>query len=129
MNEYRVFTHPGHPPTVVKAGFSWPAFIFGPFWFLLNRMWMMFLITGSLAFGGPFVFRYVDTPTTRAEALMNLLLWSLRLFVWFGIGKIANFLLGEELIRKGYKLATTVRAKSIGNARELASRSGSATAQ
>lgn len=39
----RVFTahvHPTAPPRLVREGWSWGAFVFGPFWLLARRAWL-----------------------------------------------------------------------------------------
>lgn len=38
-------TAPGTDPDIalVREGFSWPAFLLGPFWLLWHRMWWVFL--------------------------------------------------------------------------------------
>lgn len=32
------------PPVLVREGFSWGAFLFGPFWLLANRLWLPALL-------------------------------------------------------------------------------------
>src|SRR3712207_2763918 len=32
------------PPVLVREGFSWGAFLFGPFWLLANRLWLAALL-------------------------------------------------------------------------------------
>jgi hypothetical protein len=34
---------PGQDTQVIKEGFCWPAFLFGPLWALWHRMWFTFL--------------------------------------------------------------------------------------
>lgn len=123
MKTYRIYKHPKHPvSTVVKVGFSWPAFIIGPLWYLLNKMWLTFLLSVALFIGAPLVLRQFERPENRTEALIGLLLSVLYFIIWFITGKIANFLLGEELLRNGYSVVATVEARSADDARLEASR-------
>jgi len=45
MNIYTAHTRDGRPPVLLREGFSWGAFVFGPFWLLAHRAW----IPGALA--------------------------------------------------------------------------------
>jgi hypothetical protein len=45
MRLYTAHTRAGRPPVLVREGFSWGAFFFGPFWLLAHRAW----IAGVLA--------------------------------------------------------------------------------
>ncbi len=40
MRIYTAHTSPGRPPVLVKEGFSWGAFLFGPLWLLAYRAWV-----------------------------------------------------------------------------------------
>ncbi|MGE0211702.1 MAG: DUF2628 domain-containing protein [Parvibaculaceae bacterium] len=44
-------TGQGEDAILVKQGFSWPAFLFGPFWLLFKRMWIVFVLFLALAAG------------------------------------------------------------------------------
>lgn len=40
LHEFAVFEHPLLPKRILKtSGFSWPAFVIGPFWLLWRRLW------------------------------------------------------------------------------------------
>ena len=40
MNAYTAHTKQGREPLLVKEGFSWGAFLFGPLWFAAWRAWV-----------------------------------------------------------------------------------------
>lgn len=74
---------------VVKVGFSWPAFIFGPLWFLLNRLWLTAAIVVALIVGERLVFENFK-PASPGGAFFGLLMVLLALVAWFLIGKFAR---------------------------------------
>lgn len=122
MKTYRVYVHPKKPTSVVvKVGFSWPAFIIGPLWFLLNGMWLKFLIVTAF-FGGAHVY-FQNAPDNPWVALLALIYF----IIWFSIGKWANALLGDELKTDGYEVIATVEANNTSEAREKAVGSASDT--
>jgi hypothetical protein len=122
MKAYRVYVHPKKPTAVVvKVGFSWPAFIIGPLWFLLNGMWLKFLIVTAFFGGAHLCFQNAqDSPWLPLLLLIYLVTWYL-------IGKWANALLGDELRTDGYQVTATVHANNASEAREKAGGSASAT--
>ena len=62
MRTYRIYSHPNRPvPMVVKVGFSWPAIIFGPLWFLFNKMWLTAAIVVGFVVGTRLFFDYFET--------------------------------------------------------------------
>ena len=125
MKTFRVYSHPNKSGSVVvKVGFSWPAFILGPLWFLLNRMWLNFAIVTALAVGGNLYFSHFE-PSTPGERLFFFGMYLLFLIAWFLIGKLANFLLCSDLQDQGYVLQATVQAKNVTGARDEAGRSTS----
>lgn len=120
LKTFRVYAHPDQPvPIVVKVGFSWAAFIFGPLWFLVNRMWMNFAIVAALFGGGNLYFRH-QHPSTEAGLLLFAGMYVLFFIAWFMIGKFANSLLAIDLEDKGYRLVATVKARNPTYARDEA---------
>jgi hypothetical protein len=98
---------------VVKRGFSWGAFLFGPLWFLVHGMWAYFLIAAVLYVGGHLFFQ-------NSGSIQLLVASAIYLLTWFYIGKVANFLLCDALERRGYRLLATVSAKNSAYARDAA---------
>jgi hypothetical protein len=120
MKTFRIYSHPKKSvPIVVKVGFSWPAFIFGPLWFLANKMWMYFAIVTVFAVGARLYFGGHE-PSSDREALLMFGMSLLYFVGLFFIGKVANFLLSSGLEDQGYVLQRTVTAKNARTAREEA---------
>ena len=117
LKTYRVYSHPERTATVVvKVGFSWAAFFFGPLWFLLNRMWVNFFIFTSLVVGGELYFRHFN-PTNQTEVLMLGGMQALYVAAWVLFSRFANNLLCSDLENKGYLLKATVTAENPAYAR------------
>lgn len=120
LKTYRVYVHPERAASiVVKVGFSWAALVFGPLWFLVNRMWINSLFFLSLVIGGRLHFQHFQ-PTNQTEDLMLLGMQFLYISAWILFSKFANSLLCSDLENKGYVLKATVTAKNPVYAREKA---------
>lgn len=39
MKKYKIFQHPANKLEAVKEGWSWPGFLFGPFWAFFKKLW------------------------------------------------------------------------------------------
>jgi hypothetical protein len=118
VKTFRIYSHPNRPmPIVVKVGFSWPAFIFGPLWFLLNRMWLTAAIVIAFYVGERLFFRNFK-PASPGGAYFRVLMDLLALVTWFLIARFANFLLCSDLEARGYVLRATVSAKDSRSARD-----------
>jgi hypothetical protein len=118
LRTFHLYTHSKRRPTVVavKQGFSWSAFVVGPLWFLFNGMWLTFALSAMFIWGAPLVIRSFDDPASSSASGLQLLVAAVFLSVWVFSGLIANFLLGEELKRKGYAAGPAVHARSAGEA-------------
>ena len=117
MRTFRIYAHPKQPvPMAVKVGWSWPAFIFGPLWFLLNKMWLTAAIFVALVVGEKLFFDYFKPAPTGA--LFGLLMALLAIVAWFLIGRFANSLLCSDLEDRGYVLRATTSAKDSRAARD-----------
>ena len=120
MKKYKVYKKESDKPSiVVKIGFSWGAFIFGPLWFLLNKMWFNFVIVASAMIGFNALFDNYR-PATHGEAIFAFGMAVFYLVIWFGIGFLSNRILCAELEDEGYKLKAIVEAKNAAAAREAA---------
>lgn len=120
LKTWRVYARPGQAaPIVVKIGFSWGAFIFGPLWFLVNYMWLNFAIVASLYLGGNLYFRS-HRPETGMESLLFVGMYAFYIVLWIVIARFANSLLAGELEDRGYRLLATVRARNASYARDAA---------
>jgi hypothetical protein len=98
MITYTAHTKPGRQPILVKEGFSWGAFLFGPLWFAAQLAWV---------------------PAAIQLVLIVVLLRLLPLgglVVLFGIALLAG-LLGRDLVRwtlerRGYTLVHVLAARN-----------------
>lgn len=122
LKTYRVFAHPGRNTlVVVRSGFNWAALIFGPLWFLVNRMWGNALIFVILFVGNAL---YVPNanPVSEMDVRIDDLMVFLYPLVWLLFSALGNTLLCSDLEAKGYALKATVRARNPAYAREAALR-------
>jgi len=116
MNTYRVLVHPEKSAAiVVKDGFCWPAFLIGPFWFLVNGMWLNFLIVALFTFGSN-----LFLASNHSGGILVSLLTAVDAVVWILIGALGNWLLYAELIGNGYVQRGTVQASGMWKASKLA---------
>lgn len=90
MPIYDVLQHPANQYQIrVKRGFSWPALVFGAFWYLAKGMalWCFFwFVIAACTFG----------------------------IGWFAAGFFANDNYRKYLLRQGYKVIGTARDWSVG---------------
>ena len=98
MNSFTAHLKPGHEPILVKEGFSWGAFVFGPLWFALHRAWEAAAVQFLLLVALPRVLPVRDGP-----------------IVGFGIALLAG-LLGRDILRwsldrRGYTLTEVLAAR------------------
>ena len=100
---------------VVKDGFCWPAFLIGPLWFLVNGMWLNFLLVSAFVVSSSLFFASKLT----GGSLYGLLA-AVNAVVWILIGAFANWLLTAELQEQGYVQRGTVQATSLLKAGTLA---------
>ena len=112
LKTFRIYSHPDRTrPIAVKVGFCWPAFLIGPLWFLVNRMWMTFLLLLVIVVGAHFAL---------GRAHFGGALFLLYLLTWLVTGFIANPLLASDLLSSGYIHRTTVQASSMSKASDKA---------
>ena len=120
---FRVYSHPNKEVTVVvKQGFSWGAFIFGPLWFLVHGMWFYFFMLSALYLGGNLYLRS-QAPGSNTDVLILFCGFVVYILAWFFVGKFAHALLATALEESGYKLLATVSARNATYAREAAKNS------
>ena len=120
LRTFRHYHHPGkNTILIVKDGFSWGAFIFGPLWFLVHRLWFVALVTMVLSIAGQtfFMSRLPYGASDIGFWLFFLTYWAL----WILIGKVANALLSADIEARGYVLQSVVRAANATDARYASS--------
>lgn len=93
---------------LVKEGFAWPAFLFGPLWFLWHRLWLALL--GYLATNVVLAAALALFGANPAQQLLAGVAFAL-LVGWHG-----NDLRRWTLLRRGYRLVELVVARDEGEA-------------
>jgi len=99
MRVWTAHLRPGRPPLLVREGFSFGAFLFGPLWLALHRAW----IPAVLAL----VATVLIVKLTLPPASMVLLLGEMVL-----LGLSGRDLQRWSLTRRGYPLAHAVVARN-----------------
>lgn len=95
-----VFTHPSGKAAHVKLGFCWPAFLLGPAWALLKRLWLH--LVALIAVLLPIV--YLDGYAEHTRSLiLNLIALALYIGYMVVCGRYGNYWLRSALIKKGYR--------------------------
>lgn len=97
-------TGQGEDAILVKQGFSWPAFLFGPLWLLCKRMWIVLLLFVALA-GGVTALGVANRVPDDVVTLLGLGLHLL-------LGFEGNELYRWTLARRRYRERAVVAAES-----------------
>ncbi len=109
MRFYSVHLKPGAPvekAVMVKEGFSWPAFFFGPLWLAYKRMWRELAVTiGLLALAG-----VIGQQVSRQAGGWLVLL------VFLLLGFEGNGLYRRSLARRGHDEAGMVSGSGLDEA-------------
>lgn len=117
MRAYDVYAHADGDGKAVASGFSWPAFLVGPAWAFLNRLWwpmlLMALIEGYLAAAALAAAGVLEGRPGDAGPATLPLLAALFLFHRFVVGRLAHGWQRNRLLDRGYRLvAQGVGARS-----------------
>ena len=97
MKTFTAHLKPGREPVLMREGWSWAGFLFGPIWLLTRQAW----IPGLLEIAGPVILYAVAPPHLWRPVLLGLAL--------------LNGLLGRDVVRwslqrQGYALDHVVIA-------------------
>lgn len=90
---------------LVREGFAWPAFIFGPLWLIANRMWLV--LAGFAALWTLVQLVFMVLPGGAKAVGLAWLVISL------GFGLEANELRRWTLARRGYRTIAAVAGNSL----------------
>ena len=98
MNGYTVHLKPGEPPVLLKEGWSWGCFLFGPIWFAGQRVWVPAAVQLAIVIG----VSLLAPPVVRGLLLLAL--------------AVLAGLMGRDVVRwaleqRGYLLAHVVAAR------------------
>lgn len=100
--------HPDDLYALVKDGFSWPAFFFGPLWALTNRMW----VVGALLIAAMIGIGMVPAAFDGGDAIASSLTLALAVLLGFH----GNDLRQWSLERAGYELNAVVSGSNLTDA-------------
>ena len=98
MRTWTVHLKPDAQPVLVREGWSWGAFLFGPFWLLFQRAWL----PGGAVLALTLILAAAARQPTQA-------LQSLALGVLLGL--LGRDLVRWSLQRRGYRLAHVLAAR------------------
>ena len=117
MKIYNIYNHPIRGMEAIKVGFSIPAFIFGIFWMLANKLWRISVIWIGITMIAGYISGLIEkTPAHSDEDFLRtigqivLFIISCLMFVVPASG--GNKWRENDLVRSGYKLVTTVNAET-----------------
>jgi len=102
------FSHRESDPVLIKEGFSWPAFLFGPLWMLIHGLWLAFvaLVAITLLLG----------VAADAFGLGEILQAIVSLAIAVLVGAHGNDMRRHVLVRRGYRDAGVVAARNMDEA-------------
>ncbi len=103
MKTWTVHLKPDAEPVLLREGWSWGAFVFGPFWLLFQRAW----VPGVLVLALTLVLTAVARQPT--QGVLSLALGVL-------LGLLGRDLVRWSLERRGYQLAHVLAARDEGGA-------------
>ncbi len=96
---------PDRDVVLVKEGFSWPAFVFGPLWALTRRLWLAAAVFALILVGSEMVMRAF----VRDEIAMTIL----TLILSATFGWVGNDLRRRKLERRGFAFRGVVAGGDI----------------
>jgi hypothetical protein len=96
---------PDRDVVLVKEGFSWPAFVFGPLWALARRLWLAAAVFALILVGSEMMMRAF----VRDETAMTILM----LILSAAFGWVGNDLRRRKLERRGFAFRGVVAGGDI----------------
>jgi hypothetical protein len=96
---------PDRDVVLVKEGFSWPAFVFGPLWALARRLWLAAAVFALILVGSEMMMRAF----VRDEIAMT----ALTLILSAVFGWVGNDLRRRKLERRGFVFRGVVAGGDI----------------
>ena len=114
MSTFRVYKHPTQGFATVKEGFSWPALCFGPLWLLFKQLWLFAVawITASVILSSIEGISDEVGMASERMTVVYLLVGGGYLALWLIPAFRGNSWRAKNLPKRGYKLVTTVQAKT-----------------
>ncbi len=99
MRVYTTHVKPGGAPMLVREGFSWAAFVFGPLYFAANRAW----IAAAISLAVYILLSVLTNPVTGTPLVLGFLVLQ---------GLLARDALRWNLTQRGYAQGPVVAAPS-----------------
>ena len=99
------FSHRESDPVLIKEGYSWPAFLFGPLWMLIHGLWLAFvaLVVVTILLGvAADAFGLGQVPQVIVSLAIAVL-----------VGAHGNDMRRYGLARRGYRDGGVVAARNI----------------
>ena len=114
MKSFKVYTHPVGKTEVVKIGWSWPGFLFAPFWALVKKLWLHAAIMWGIIIFCSFLASTVEEVNGYDFASRTLDTVSRGLGVTFAIvcGIKGNKARQDNLLSRGYVESDVIIARS-----------------
>jgi hypothetical protein len=106
MKTFKVFKHPALGYRAVKAGFSWPGFLFSVIWLLIKKLWKHALIFISCIILLASIEMFFDNTQTSVMVLL------LELGVYIFVGVNCNEWYATDLQERGFELVNTLQAET-----------------
>ncbi len=113
MKTFKLYKHPTQDIVVIKEGFSWSAFFFGPIWMLLNELWWLACLWVGLLAVCPLIKEVAFQPPVGG---IQILAFFVLFVATFGLSFLSGFKgnewLEEKVSKRGFELLNTVQAES-----------------
>ena len=106
MKTFKVLKHPDVGYRAVKAGFSWPGFLFSVIWLLIKKLWGHTLIVVSSLI----LLTSMELVFDNAQTSVMVLLLELGVYVFVGIN--GNEWQVSDLQERGFELVDSLQAET-----------------
>ena len=100
---HSVYAHPDGRREIIKNGFSWPAFIFGPFWAWRRGMVLLGFALLALELSLQLIPMIFSNFVTEAGILVDLIV-TISVLTW--IGGQGNAWLRRSVLNRGFTLVS-----------------------
>src|SRR4051812_35391943 len=105
MNQFKIYKHPDGRREAVKVGFSFPAAIFGAFWLLWQKIWILGVILAAIGIGLYAVFPspegyFMGIAYGHTFGIADVL----NLTICLLVGAFGNILLCNSLVERGFEI-------------------------
>jgi hypothetical protein len=113
MRQFKVFTHMAGEIQAIKVGFCWPAFLFGGFWAMFAKLWVIGIAALIAGIALHIESKYSQLPGIRI--LLNFASFYINLV----LGLKGNKWRESNLVARGFEFQNTVSAANKNGAVDL----------